>query len=153
MCFYNDDCDWIANVTEETFSRADKEHRCYECGNRILTGEWYRHIHQQESESCLICEDLEDYGDLYDPQQDPKTCEHNYGEHFDCNICRECCLILEAIRDLEEKEGCPPYARQPRIGELSDELHEHKRCLDFKYHLHARELFPELVENKLCALA
>ena len=32
----------------------------------------------------------------------------------------ECCQLLKAIDDLETKEGCPKWARQPLFGELAE---------------------------------
>lgn len=151
MCFYNDNYDWIANLWLVMGSRAEADCRCYECRRAIRAGEWRTHVYQQEYEECRICEDDPDDSGLYDPGQDPATCQHDYGETFSCDICRECSLILAAIYDLEERERCPEYARQPMYGELRDELWEDRRHGSGEYSRHALELYPELSNHELLA--
>ncbi len=145
MCFYYDDYDWIATINEQYFIRGEREHKCLECGRNIAPEEWRRYIYQQEHEMCQICED--DYSEEFDEEQDPATCAHNYGKRSNAHICRECCLILEAIYDLEEKEGCPEHARQPAFGELQEALHYGD---EGEYIRHAVEMFPELATHVLC---
>jgi hypothetical protein len=58
-------------------------------------------------------------------------------------------LILAAIYDLEEKEGCPEHARQPAYGELGTELWEDHRHTSGHYETHALAMFPELAGHKL----
>jgi hypothetical protein len=165
MCFYDDDCDWTAEVCEQNFIRAAEPAKCYECYRPIAVGEWCRVLHQQEHESCLVCEDQwsDDYIDsdraAYDTDEEHATAlaeladhVHTYGETFDATLCRECCLVLEAIYDLEEKEGCPEDARQPLIGALQDELAEDSgKWGEKKYVKHAVGMFPELASHKMCA--
>jgi hypothetical protein len=162
MCFYNDDCDWVAEYEEQKFFRDDSECKCRECDRTIKAGEWRQHFFQQESEVCRICEDDCSYDfvskdpDDYDTNDEHASAlaelashEHDYGETFSANICRECCLVLEAIYDLERIEGCPEHARQPAIGDLVDVVYEDKRWEGGKYVRHAVEMFPELATHKL----
>jgi len=148
MCFYNDDCDWIASINEQSSVVCDKRCRCFECQRTILPGEWHRTNYQQEHEMCQICED--DCSDDFDEDADKANCKHDYGETFSCVLCRECCLLLEAIYDLERIEGCPEYARQPAYGELRDTLYAEQRYGDIpRYRLHALQLFPELIGSEI----
>lgn len=161
MCFYNDDCDWIAEDEKQEFVRGGKA-RCHECDRDIAPHEWRRRIEMNEHQECQICDCEYDSGDyISDNPDDYETdeeyqsalaelAEHKctYGEHFECDICRECCLLLEAIYDLERIEGCPEYARQPAYGELGHELLEDS---DRKYAQHAVVLFPELATHPLLA--
>lgn len=163
MCFYNDDYDWSAEVNDVTFVRTEKLNVCEECRRRIEPGEWRRRIEQREHEECQICEDSysDDYisadADSYDTKQEHAEAlaelaehKHSYGETYSGATCRECCLLLAAIYDLEEKEGCPEYARQPLGGTLREELHEEAYGRESTYVKHAVEMFPELAEHSIC---
>ena len=162
MCFYNDDYDWIAEVEELHFIRAEKACKCAECNCQIVVGDWYRRLCQKEFEMCQICEDSESFSYLsadasdYDTEDEHVAAladlvahEHSYGETFSASTCRKCCLVLTAIYDLEAKEGCPEYARQPDTGELSQALFDDARHSKSGYAQHAVEMFPELSEHKL----
>lgn len=148
MCFYNDDYEWYASIVEVDHVRCVGDAKCYECGREISSHEWRRHTFQQESEECQICED--ECSGSYDSEQDKATCEHEYGETFECNTCRECCLMLEAIYDLELIEGCPEHARQPAYGELEQVLFDERDSgLFYDYRLHALNRFPQLVASRI----
>jgi hypothetical protein len=140
MCFYND-YDWTAEVNEWTCIRSPLESQCHDCCRVVRPREWIIYIHQQEHECCQICED--EWSDDYDESVESAGCEHRYGETFDGCICRECGLILAAIYELEEKEGCPEGARQPVAGELGDAVH-----WEPKYQRYALERFPELKTHR-----
>lgn len=157
MCFYDDDCDWLVQVSEENYSRCETADECCDCNRPIQSGEWCRQIYQLEYEECQICEDVESglYEDpdevdeaegIYGPGEHP----HYFGQSWQGTICRECCLVREAIWDLEEKEGCPPYARQPLLGGLREVIHDDlSKWGTRKYVTHAKEMFPELASHKL----
>ncbi len=134
MCFYNES-DWCAELHDEFHSIAESNCKCFECNRTIFAGEWRHRIEQQEYEGCQDCDELGDDDDCCDGQ-------HNYGETFDCDICRECSLLLEAIYDLERIEGCPEHARQPSYGELGDVLWDEPH-----YWRHAIERFPGLIAS------
>lgn len=146
MCFSNEH-DWYADVTDESFCRNAGDARCFECGEFIADGDWRYKCHQQEHEDCLICGV---YNDNYDDTVMRDFCEHDYGETFDAEICRECLLTLAAIYDLEEIEGCPEDSRQPMFGELLQVLtNEWVYGDEFKYRRHALEKYPELVASRV----
>ncbi len=159
MCFYHDDYDWCAEHEEQHFVREDSPAKCHECDRVVLADQWRRKILQQQYECCQICEDRENFdfisaeADDYDSNEeyaaalDELGChECDYGERFACTICRECNLLLAAIYDLEQIEGCPEHARQPLYGELLRELEEDE---EGKYVRHALRMFPELVRHPL----
>lgn len=112
MCFVND-CDWIARINESTDGPAVKPVHCDECGIAIGIGEVHRHIYQQEHEECPGCED----GDC-----DGVNCD--FGETYECDICGNCCKLLDVIRRVEIESGCSPYESQPALGELADAMFE-----------------------------
>jgi hypothetical protein len=124
MCFYND-YDWYAEDETDESGESPEIAGCIECGSTIISGKWRRHIYQQQYVECQVCE--------YEEAEEPcKT--HDYGELFECDICRSCQWILEAIDDIETEEGCPYDARQPAFGELRDAIWDDsdagKRYLD-----------------------
>lgn len=153
MCFYND-YDWTASVTETNDGPADAECRCDECGAKIAVGQWRKHVYQQEHECCQICEDNEsseyvaagNYDDAVEAARllDGHAC--NYGETCDYNRCESCDKVLRAVKAREEREGCPPNARQPALFTMWEELGEHG---DAKaYAQEAVSMFPELAGNR-----
>lgn len=146
MCFYND-CDWSAEVYEENYTTLGGEAKCKECFRLIQDGEWRQYVYQQECEVCLICED--ECSDDFREDADPETCAHDYGQTFSADICRECCLILESIWDLETIEGCPEHAKQPAYGELAEALFEGASYEDDKYRRHALERYPGLIASTM----
>ncbi|MGB0971800.1 MAG: hypothetical protein ACPGVG_12680 [Mycobacterium sp.] len=132
MCFYNDDYDWTASVSEVTDLVSGHASRCCECGCGIEPGQWRRHIWQQQYEECQVCE----YGEA-----DEACVKHDYGETYATDVCRECTWLLAAIEAVEADEGCPEYARQPPSGELA----EHMRNPDSRrYWDRALEMHPQL---------
>lgn len=145
MCFFNDDYDWCAEVNEIRHERNDNPAKCYECRRLIQPGEWRQSIHQVEHECCQICDD--ESSDLFDESINPEECKHDCGESFDCSICRECSLLLEAIWDVERIEGCPEHARQPCYGELYDAMNP--RNDGEKYRRHALEKYPGLIASRM----
>ena len=147
MCFYPD-YEWIAEVHSASYCRLGEQANCLECGRVIDGGEWRKVIEQQEYEECRVCED--EWSDDYDESIDTEACEHDYGETFSGTICRECLLLLAAIYDLEEKEGCPEDARQPAYGDLGEEMCQDRNWGDNKYAAHAVALYPELARHPFC---
>ena len=145
MCFYNDDFDWYAEVCRTVEGTDGRATRCIECGAKIAAGEWRRHLEQIEHECCQICED--DCSEIHDPDQDPATCEHNYGETWDGDTCQACCNLIEAVRIVEIEAGCPAYAQVPSVGGLLDELLEHDERE--KYARRAVEMFPALAGHRI----
>lgn len=142
MCFSNEG-NWCATIQVDTFWRGleDTPVSCHECGRTIAAGEWRKHIYQQENEECRICE--------YEDGPPCEDDEHDYGKTYSGNTCRECLLVLAAIYDLEAKENCPEYSRQPLGGELYEELDNDIRYGHNQYVPHALAMFPELKNHKL----
>lgn len=142
MCFYNDDCDWIADVNDVTDGPAPEAGHCIECSAAIAVGDPCRSVHQQEHEDCQKCDETSDDAD-FDEDGNYVPCDgnHDYGETFDCLICESCCQILKAIEAHEIDAGCPPHARQPSLGRLWDETIEDTEALA-DYLKRAKELFP-----------
>lgn len=114
MCFDNDDFDWYAEVQVDTSGENARRERCHECRRWIEVGEWCRRIFQQEHDGCSECDGL-------DPD-----CEHDYGQTYHYVCCQECVTILNAIKQVEQAEGCPAYAQQPALTELRDAMWEHE---------------------------
>ncbi len=142
MCF-DTEGDWQATINEWSGVRGPRSH-CTECGAEIPEGAWRLHIHQQESEECTICE--------YEEGEYREDCDHDYGESFDGDVCRECCLVRAAIYELEEKEGCPSYSREPLFGTLWEELQQDKKWGENHYVRYAMERYPELANHGMCAV-
>jgi len=133
MCFYNDDCGWVAQISDVQDGPSPCNSTCIECGGEIKEGAHRRHVFQQESECCVICDDAPD-----------SDCErHDYGNIFEADICDSCCKILRAIYAVEADEGCPEHSRQPFYGELFDAISNDR---DGRYTARAISMFPELAE-------
>lgn len=137
MCFSNE-ADWYARISDIVFAKAESQCKCNECRRTINAGEWREHVYQQEHEECQLCEFDECEG------------THDYGETYEGDTCRECCLLLAAIYDLEAQEGCPEYSRQPLGGMLQEELWQDRRYGENKYIPYALSKYPELAIHKLC---
>lgn len=156
MCFYYDDYDWSAEINEESHIRCDAPCKCFDCNRMVTSGEWVRRIFQLQSELCWICEDSEsdlyEYPDEYEPESGmygPTEHPCYFGESWLGFICRECCLLREAIYDVEEKEGCPYDARQPAFGELAEVFQEDTAAWgDRKYTDHALRMFPSVAWHR-----
>lgn len=99
------------------------------------------HTYQQENEECRNCE--------YEDGPPCENDEHDYGETFTGDTCRECLLLLAAIYDLEAKEKCPEFSRQPLGCMLGEELDQDKRYGHNQYIPYALKMFPELATAKL----
>lgn len=147
MCFYNDNYDWIAGVSEVIDGPALRSEKCIECSQPIAVGDTCRSVHQQEHEECLKCDELSDDVD-YDEDGNFIPCDgnHYYGETFDCLICESCVQLLRAIESVEIDERCPPHARQPSIGGLYDEVIENDDMLA-RYLQRASEMFPGIEQR------
>jgi hypothetical protein len=166
MCFYDDDCDWTAEVHTEVFERAAESQECCDCHQTIAAGEWCLRVEQQQFEECQICGEWSDSDEAivadreyYDTDEEhvvalAELAEHTctFGEQWTGSICRRCLLIRAAIYDLETKEGCPEHARQPSYGELEEAMQiDTYKFGDRKYTNHALAMFPELSEQSLVA--
>jgi hypothetical protein len=120
VCFWHDD-DWCAQVVETDEGLAPADTRCEECFKPILKGQWREHIFQQEREECQECEDV------YVPKgaEPPPPCpdgEHSYGETFEYDCCERCFNLLEAIRRVEEADGCSGSETRPSLGWMFEEV-------------------------------
>lgn len=138
MCFDND-ADWHASIYEtEARVAADGEKlHCHECGVKFQPGEEYTYIFMQEYEECRVCE--------WEEAETP--CEkHDYGEIYHYRRCEACSKILAAIKEVEEDEGCPPYATQPMLEELCEVFSDRRDAK--RYAVRAVELYPELEKHK-----
>ena len=150
MCFYNDDYDWTATVHEVNDGPSDCKRKCYECGHAIKVGDICRTVHQQEYETCRVCED-EDSDNFNGFDDDgnsipPVACEdgkHDYGETFDAVICHNCLKIREAVKEYELREGCPEHASEPGYGEWSEVFFEHENKWEYAEACVAKH--PELI--------
>lgn len=143
MCFYND-YDWYADTVVETCCRCPVvECTCYECGEPIGLGDWCYGVYQEEHECCAVCEDTHDEFGRYDPEQDPETCEHDYGETYGYVRCVTCSKLLHAIEEQETDEGCPPLVRQPALEELREAL----SYGTVEYATKAVAMYPELRDH------
>lgn len=115
MCFTDDgDYDWYPQDVAETDGPAPKATRCDECRQRIHAGEWRRLVvaSQYEVGYCPRCEDDGD---------DNESCAedgHVVGEESEYRSCRRCQDLREAIRKVEEGEGCEGREAEPLFGEL-----------------------------------
>lgn len=156
MCFfYDDDCDWIARVFEETTKTADKSLKCLECFGHIAPGEQYTHIHMQEYECCRVCdadtraEWIDANGDWDSEDWDGETLlppcadgQHNFGHQDWHRICERCQKLLAAIQHVEEDDGCEGDEARPAIGQLREAFWESDHADE--YIDRARQEFPEL---------
>lgn len=137
MCFYEADYDWYASVYRQETKAAERLLHCHECHTVIPLGTSYVDIYLQEHEECRVCE--------WDVADTP--CEtHDYGEIDEYHRCLGCDQILQAIREVEQAEGCPPHAQQPGLSELSEVFEEHENRV--QYARHAVELFPALAGHR-----
>lgn len=141
MCFDNDNCEWVASFQTDEMKATEREQICLECGRIVPKGMVVRTIYQRESEDCecQFCAQQHQQDPDYDG---PDECLEQFGEEFSGVICPECCQLLKAIDDLETKEGCPKWARQPLFGELAEVFLEHQQ--NFAYAEHAVGMFPDL---------
>lgn len=148
MCFDDSDCDWHAEVIEQTRRRANKACRCDECREPIEIGDWFTHVWMQEHEECEQCVENEN-----DPDLTAEEREHvcSAGETFACNYCESCRLIRHAIYEVEKEEGCPERARHPHLMGLQYVFDEHSNA--GVYARRAIELHPEVAGSRLLKYA
>ncbi len=125
MCFYAD-ADWYASVTETDEGPAPKATKCSECRKPIAEGEWRYHVWQQEHEECQTREEKNHIGDddeevmIHDCIRDKAECE--YGETFDYDCCISCKVLRNAIRQVEEAEGCTGNETEPALPCLFEDV-------------------------------
>lgn len=139
MCF-SSEADWYASINVETYWQGDKPCTCEECGREIAVGEWRKNLEQQEREECQICE--------YEDGEPCADDDHDYGETYSGDTCRECLLVLAAIYEIEEIEKCPEHSRQPQGCQLYDELQHNIDARGPNYVGYAMLRFPELTRHK-----
>lgn len=114
MCFVHD-YDWYPEVTDSADGPGREAARCVECRCLIHPGEWRRWEYQQQYECCRWCSgggcpECED-------GQNPDV-----GESRDWHTCERCVRVLDAIRAVEEAEGCTGEETQPGVGGLREAL-------------------------------
>lgn len=112
MCF-SDNYDWTAQCVHEAYEPTLQRRVCCECRCHIPAGEWCHYLWMQEREECRDCE-FED-----EPCANDK---HDYGETYEGWTCAECQLLREAIKEVEEDEGCFGYGSQPAVGEMYESV-------------------------------
>lgn len=130
MCFYNDDCEWVAQVQEETSKPATKPIKCNECGAIIPVGSVVHHVFMQEHEECNACYSGECSCPL-DVFEVPSCSEGNcqcakpaFGETFAYDRCDECERFLRIIQEVEIEDGCPPYESRPMLCDMIESLQQ-----------------------------
>jgi hypothetical protein len=106
VCFYNDDYDWCPTIYEESEGPVKSTVRCSECNKKILEGQWAKQIYMQEYEECQLCEEMDE------------SCEHDYGNTYDYYGCERCERLREALRLVEEAEGCSGNEAEPGRGTM-----------------------------------
>ncbi len=119
MCFYRGDSDWYAEVSDDVEGPAPQATRCDECWQRINKGEWRREVVLREHELCQVCEASDDDGEGIAPCDDG---EHQYGETFDYDCCERCQCLRDAIKAVEEADGCTGSETQPRMAGMHDDI-------------------------------
>lgn len=147
MCF-TDDYDWCASAVTNEHKPAASDLKCDECDRIIPAGELYHYTYQQEHEECQRCEDHECNCVNWDDDSvnycDDCKCESpDYGETFSYDCCEECHQFLDAIKQTEQAEGCPPEASQPPLGMMLENLAEFDEDAE-KYFTTAKTLYPNL---------
>lgn len=140
MCFVHD-YDYCVEVHRQSDGEHPEPAQCYECGRKIASGDWRRHVEQRERADCQVCGD--EWSDRWRADADCGGV-HDYGETFAASTCRECCRVLEAIEAVEREAGCPDGSRQPAYGELREAVYEDARDSG-RYVLRAVAAWPELL--------
>lgn len=144
MCFTNE-ADWYAEVSSSNGAMATTQVMCHECLKEIPAGTYARYVWQQEHECCQWCENEEcecpnRMGEYHECQcSDP-----DYGECFECWICRRCCMALQAIHDVEIEEGCREHESQPMYGNLWESVADDRVYGGGKYLARIQRDYPGL---------
>jgi len=132
MCFVND-YDWFAEICEITTEESDGTIQCCECWGKILKGDKYQRIYMQEHEECSECD-----GDLSGDE-----CEHHYGESVIDSTCLRCDALREAVKAVEQAEGCAPEDSEPCVGELFEAVESMDGWADYALRARAKGLSAE----------
>jgi hypothetical protein len=141
MCFWNDDYDWTAEVSEEEEFVASKPTKCQECYRLIPAGETMVHIWMQQYEECHACYD----GECECPEGRCCQCEEPvFGETFDYHRCQECDKFLMAVEAAEVEEGCARHESRPGLGAMASDIMDGDRENIKRYFKRALRDFPEL---------
>lgn len=140
MCFYHEDYDWSASVVDHVKGEAEGDAVCAECHRPIRDGEWRHTVEMQQHEECQLCLDGHPDDDGVIPDPGPHKCD--YGETYSYVRCLGCERILEAIKAVEVREGCPPNAQQPSYEGLHEALWDHES--KYEYATAAVDMYPEL---------
>ncbi len=121
MCFYAE-ADWTAEVQDVSETDSGPATQCVECYRVIAANEWRRNLEQREHEECQAHDDPQfDENDEEIPHEcgdDNPDC--SYGEQYECDWCRRCATLLDAIKAVEKHDGCLPEALQPNIGQMQE---------------------------------
>lgn len=127
MCFYTDDCDWIASHTEEENRTEDKDRRCLECGTKIPAGQELHRIYLQEHEDCQACE----YGECVcagdEPIEESHDCrceKPDFGQDYEYRRCLNCDRLLQVIEDVELSRGCRSWESRPMLEQMRESLQQ-----------------------------
>jgi hypothetical protein len=144
MCF-DSDYDWYAEVQSDEYLVADKPIKCLECFRSISVGDRFRHIYQQEDETCRN-HPISDYyeGPETDSKECAPGCEHEYGETYTHRMCETCDQLIEAIHQYEMDEGCSEIESRPCFGGLGDAMFEGARAA---YLAKAETMFPGITSR------
>lgn len=114
MCFYHD-YDWHAEESDSAEGPGTDTVRCEECRCLIHPGEWRRWDYLRQYECCKWC-----HGDGCAECDDGRN--PDVGGTAEWNTCERCARLLDAIRAVEEAEGCQGDQTQPHVGGLFDAL-------------------------------
>ncbi len=128
MCFYHGDADWTASVFDSDTLTAAESVRCDECFRKIPVGAKYQHIYMQQYECCRVCDgDTRAETDDEYEGEDLSPCAEgacDYGEAYEHGICEDCQKLLDAVRRVEEEDGCRGDETQPGLGQLREAMWE-----------------------------
>lgn len=144
MCFYHDDYDWIAQVSEEDELVATKPTKCAECRRVVQVGDTLDHIFMQQYEECRTC---------YDGTcecEDGKCCqcpEPRFGETSNYYRCEECSKFLDAVQEAEQEAGCNYTEARPGLETMIDDIRGGGIDEAKRYWKAAAKLSPELVRS------
>ena len=148
MCFYNDDCDWIAQVYEESASVVTESGQCQECGRIMLVGATMHNVWIQQYEACRRCDPNEraEWDDDFagGPLEQCSDGQHDYGETFDYSRCDDCDLFLQAVQEAEEDAGCHHDDARPPLEFMRERINDGGQDEAKRYWRKALERYPQL---------
>lgn len=148
MCFYNDSDGWIARVHNTIEGNACLVLDCDECGGTIQPGEWYRLDEYQEYQPYdengepLDIGQITDETDWDDEDGNPHTGRPESSTVYTCAMCER---LRNAIREVEEAEGCSSNEAVPMRGTMYEEVQNGNGWEHYAYQysiLHPGEYLP-----------